>query len=54
MIIKNISILTVILILLLPVLALIGSISLDDMKMHMLIGSVLWFALAPFWIKKDS
>ncbi|MEP4534604.1 MAG: hypothetical protein ABJ004_16045 [Cyclobacteriaceae bacterium] len=54
MIIKNISILTIILILLLPVLALIGSISLSDMKMYMLIGSVLWFALAPFWIKKDS
>lgn len=53
MAIKTIGILTVILVLLFPVLTLIGMLTLDEMKLYMLIGSILWFVLAPFWIKKD-
>ncbi|MFY0606516.1 MAG: hypothetical protein JXR10_07370 [Cyclobacteriaceae bacterium] len=53
MAIKTIGIITVILVLLFPVLALVGMMTLDDMKLYMLGGSILWFVLAPFWIKKD-
>ncbi|MEP1894148.1 MAG: hypothetical protein ABJJ14_20865 [Cyclobacteriaceae bacterium] len=53
MVIKNISKLTIALILLLPVLTLVGIISFDQMKLYMLLGSILWFTLAPFWIKRD-
>lgn len=53
MAIKTISILTIVLVLLFPVLTLIGVLFLDQMKSYMLIGSIVWFVLAPFWIKKD-
>ena len=51
--IKRISLLVIVLILLLPILTLIGKLSFDDMKLYMIIASVIWFALAPFWIKND-
>lgn len=53
MAIKTISILTIVLVLLFPVLTLIGLLSFDQMKLYMLFGSIVWFVLAPFWIKKD-
>ena len=51
--IKRMSLLVIVLILLLPILTLIGMLSSEDMKLYMVIGSVIWFVLAPFWIKND-
>ncbi|MFY0626822.1 MAG: hypothetical protein JXR07_11015 [Reichenbachiella sp.] len=52
-VLKRISLLVIVLILLLPILTLTAVISSDDMKLYMLIGSVIWFVLAPFWIKNE-
>ncbi len=32
----------------------VGSISWDTHAMLMLIGTLLWFGSAPFWMKKDN
>ncbi|MDX1637519.1 MAG: hypothetical protein R3281_06100 [Balneolaceae bacterium] len=36
------------------VLVFLQEISLDDHKNYMVIGMVLWFATAPFWVKEQE
>lgn len=36
------------------VLVFLQTISLDDHKFYMLIGMVMWFVTAPFWIKEQE
>lgn len=54
MAIKSISIIIVIMVLILPVMTLTQVISFEQMKLYMLFGSIAWFVLAPFWIKKEK
>ena len=54
-ILKLVSVLSIsVLILLVGILSFIGTIEPDTMKMLMLIGTSLWFATTPFWLKEDE
>jgi uncharacterized membrane protein (Fun14 family) len=43
-----------ILILLVSILSFIGTIEVANMKMLMLIGTILWFVATPFWMKEEE
>ncbi len=53
-ILKLISALSIgVLILLVSILSFLGSIEVANMKMMMLIGTLLWFAVTPLWMKEE-
>jgi len=53
-ILKLISALSIgVLILLVSILSFLGSIDVANMKMIMLIGTLLWFAVTPLWMKEE-
>ncbi len=43
----------IVLILLVSILSFLGIVEVSNMKMSMLIGTILWFASTPFWLKED-
>ena len=43
-----------VLILLVSILSYLGTIEVANMKMLMLIGTILWFAATPFWMKEEE
>lgn len=43
-----------VLILLVVILSFLGKIEVDNMKTLMLIGTILWFAATPFWMKEEK
>jgi hypothetical protein len=43
-----------VLILLTSILSFLGTIEVVNMKMLMLIGTLLWFAATPFWMKEEK
>ncbi|MFD2727689.1 hypothetical protein [Hyunsoonleella rubra] len=54
-ILKLISVLSIsVLILLVGILSFLGKIEAANMKSIMLIGTILWFATTPFWLKEDE
>ena len=54
-ILKLISALSIgVLILLVSILSFLGTIEVANMKMLMLIGTILWFAATPFWMKEEE
>jgi hypothetical protein len=54
-ILKLISLISIIvLILLVSILSFLGKIEVDSMKMLMLIGTILWFVVTPFWMKEEE
>jgi len=53
-ILKLISALSIsVLILLVSILSFLGTIDVSNAKILMLIGTILWFASTPFWLKED-
>lgn len=53
-ILKLISALSIgVLILLVSILSFLGNIEVTNMKMMMLIGTLLWFAVTPLWMKEE-
>jgi uncharacterized membrane protein (Fun14 family) len=54
-ILKLVSALSIgVLILLVSILSFLGTIEVANMKMLMLIGTILWFAATPFWMKEEE
>ncbi|WP_248722518.1 hypothetical protein [Seonamhaeicola sp. ML3] len=54
-ILKLVSVVSIgVLILLVSILSFLGSIEVANMKMLMLIGTVVWFVATPFWMKEDE
>lgn len=52
-VLKLISITSIsVLILLASILSFLGKIEVDIMKVLMLIGTLVWFAITPFWMKE--
>lgn len=43
-----------VLILLVSILSFLGIIGVTNMKMLMLIGTILWFAATPFWMREEK
>ncbi|WP_203257101.1 hypothetical protein [Hyunsoonleella ulvae] len=43
-----------VLILLVSILSFVGTIDTTNMKIFMLIGTLLWFAATPFWMKEEE
>lgn len=53
-ILKLISILSIaVLILLVSILSFLGTVEATNMKIYMLIGTILWFITTPFWLKEE-
>ncbi len=53
-ILKLISALSIgVLILLVSILLFLGAMDADTVKIFMLIGTILWFAVTPFWMKEE-
>lgn len=50
---KPISWVSLMLIVVPPVLYLTGSVSADMMKLLLLIGTIIWFATAPLWMRGE-
>lgn len=44
----------VVLILLVSILSFLGTIEMENVKIFMLIGTLLWFAITPFWMKEEE
>ncbi|WP_299064465.1 hypothetical protein [uncultured Polaribacter sp.] len=42
-----------VLILLVSILSFLGSMEVDNVKISMLIGTILWFVVTPFWLKEE-
>ena len=54
-ILKSISALSIsILILLSSILLFLGSMNATTVKVLMLIGTIIWFVVTPFWMKEDE
>ncbi|WP_165453927.1 hypothetical protein [Hyunsoonleella flava] len=54
-ILKLISVLSIsVLILLVGILSFLGTIEVANMKTLMLVGTILWFATTPFWMKEEE
>ena len=51
---KPVALLALVATILPPVLFVANALSEGPMRIAMLIGAVLWFAFAPFWLKSDS
>lgn len=53
-ILKLISVLSItVLIIIVSILSFLGTIEVANMKMYMLIGTILWFVTTPFWLKEE-
>jgi len=53
-ILKLISVLSItVLIIIVSILSFLGMVDTTNMKMYMLIGTILWFITTPFWLKEE-